>query len=219
MTVKAGQSFNSVITQYGPPWDGMNGTGTTSTGIKLGGVGSNDSPGGYNIAAVDPSVIPYGTTFTIDGLPGTWLAADTGGAFHVGTAKIDAFTTKGHDAAKRWGAPVKRVTILFVGKGRNDPALTRARNDASIFDSKGHYNLPAGVPTASQEALQSGLSLGDPLGVGGFLKSLGYVFTREFWMRAGLIFFGLVGIVGGIVLIGKDFTASQTIGALKGVVK
>jgi 3D (Asp-Asp-Asp) domain-containing protein len=70
-------SHDFYVTTYGPPWSGIQGDGTTSTGIALAGQAR------YEIA-VDPNVIPYGSLVTVwpnaMHWKGAFLAADTGGA-------------------------------------------------------------------------------------------------------------------------------------------
>lgn len=199
--VREGQSFTSTITAYGPPWDSMNGGGTTSTGIKLGGVGTSETKGGYNIAAVDPAAIPYGTTFTIDGMPGTWLAADTGGAFHIGLGKIDTFHTGGHAADNAIGSVKRKVTIITVGRGANDPAIARAKRDKTSA-------VPAeNTGEAQGDALQSGIL--DVVPGGGVIRSVGdflaQITSQAFWLRAGKIILGIIMLMMGAVFIGKQF--------------
>ena len=88
-------------TLYGPPWGGIQGTGTTATGINLHG-----SPHKL-IVAVDPSVIPLGTRMTIPGY-GEGVAADTGGA--VQGAVIDLWFPTAAQAAA-WGRRTVTITL------------------------------------------------------------------------------------------------------------
>lgn len=71
------------VTTYGPPWDSVEGGGTTSTGLSLHGPDNGHGRPRYEIA-VDPSVIPYGSLVTVwpnaVNWHGPFLAADTGGA-------------------------------------------------------------------------------------------------------------------------------------------
>jgi 3D (Asp-Asp-Asp) domain-containing protein len=82
-----GASFSGAndfkVTTYGPPWDSVEGGGTTSTGLDLHGPDNGHGKPRYEIA-VDPSVIPYGSLVTVwpnaVNWHGPFLAADTGGA-------------------------------------------------------------------------------------------------------------------------------------------
>ena len=88
-------------TAYGPPWDSMQGTGVTSTGISLqGGVKKY-------LVAVDPYTNNYGTLLYIWPNPYRWtgpfVAADTGGAFLGQGKKVDFYMWEGGDARYDWG--------------------------------------------------------------------------------------------------------------------
>lgn len=116
-------------TAYGPPWDAMEGTGITSTGIKL-------KAGEQKlVVAVDPGVIPYGTKLKIwpnpFGDPNLiFTAADTGGAFNgSGTANVDFFVASGRKDQNRWGR--KGVKITVVGKGSPKKAYTLGKGTES----------------------------------------------------------------------------------------
>ena len=68
--------------------------------------GSYTRPG---VVAVDPSVIPLGSRLTIDGLPGIYLAADTGGGV------IGSWVDVWHEsclAAREWGRQTRAVEVL-----------------------------------------------------------------------------------------------------------
>ena len=59
--------------------------------------------------AVDPREIPYGTEIEIEGLDGTFIAEDCGGAIK-GKQRVDLlFQT--HEEALRWGVQYKTITI------------------------------------------------------------------------------------------------------------
>jgi len=94
-----------IATAYGPPWDAMNGTGVTATGLNL-----TAGPPAYEIA-VDPAVIalqtfahvqpnPFGTTRA-------FYAGDTGGAI-IGR-HVDIYDWKGRADQNAWG--VRRVNV------------------------------------------------------------------------------------------------------------
>ena len=79
----------------------------TATAYTLRGRTATGAPVGYGIVAVDPSVIPLGTTMTIPGY-GEGVAADTGGA--IQGAHIDVWVPTAA-AAAAWG--VRTVTITL----------------------------------------------------------------------------------------------------------
>ncbi len=81
----------------------------TATGYDLHGTTATGVPVGYGVAAVDPSVIPLGTHFTVPGY-GEVVAADTGGAI-VGPRVDLWFPTAAQ--AEAWG--VRTVTIVVGG--------------------------------------------------------------------------------------------------------
>ncbi len=106
-----GEGGEWVATAYGPPWEGIQGTGVTATGINLQG-----SPHDY-IIAVDPSVIHLGTYWHV--VPNPWgkpkltfLAADTGGA--ILGKHIDIYDWEGRAAQNAWGA--RHVTLTPAAK-------------------------------------------------------------------------------------------------------
>jgi 3D (Asp-Asp-Asp) domain-containing protein len=79
----------------------------TATGYSTGGTTATGLAVGWGVAAVDPGVIPLGTTMTVPGY-GTAVAADTGGA--VVGATIDLwFPTVAQ--ARAWGR--RTVTVVL----------------------------------------------------------------------------------------------------------
>lgn len=100
-----------VATSYGPPWGGIQGTGTTATGVDL-----HSGPHRYGVA-VDPSVIPLGSKLRITPNPfnygGAFEAFDTGGA--IKGNRIDFYDWRGRKAQYGWGT--KTVTVSTVGGG------------------------------------------------------------------------------------------------------
>lgn len=92
-------------TSYGPPWDTMNGTGVTATGVDL-----RPAKKKYGVA-VDPDVIPLGTKLRIWPNPfGTrrlFEAFDTGGA--IKGNRIDFYDWRGRDAQMQWGRRTVQV--------------------------------------------------------------------------------------------------------------
>jgi 3D (Asp-Asp-Asp) domain-containing protein len=108
---RKGREFES--TAYGPPWGGIQGEGTTATGINL-----HDSPHKY-IIAVDPSVIPLHSRMSIwpnpFGYQGTFAAEDTGGAIQGN--RIDFYDWKGRGHQDAWGRRSVRAMRGAVAGG------------------------------------------------------------------------------------------------------
>jgi 3D (Asp-Asp-Asp) domain-containing protein len=101
----AGDQFES--TAYGPPWGGIQGDGTTATGLDL-----TDSPHVY-IVAVDPSVIPLHTHIRASPNPFgddsiVFSAEDTGGA--INGNHIDFYDWRGRASQLAWGKRTVTVT-------------------------------------------------------------------------------------------------------------
>jgi 3D (Asp-Asp-Asp) domain-containing protein len=101
-----GEGGEWVATAYGPPWEGIQGTGVTAAGIDL-----RPAKRMYLIA-VDPSVIRLGTYWHV--VPNPWgnpnltfLAGDTGGA--ILGKRIDIYDWEGRAAQQAWG--VRHVTL------------------------------------------------------------------------------------------------------------
>jgi 3D (Asp-Asp-Asp) domain-containing protein len=94
-----------VATAYGPPWDAMNGSGITATGLNL----TAGQPA-YEIA-VDPRVIPLQSFAHVRPNPfGTshaFYAGDTGGAI-IGR-HVDIYDWRGRGDQDSWG--VRHVTV------------------------------------------------------------------------------------------------------------
>lgn len=109
-----GETFES--TAYGPPWNRLNGSGVTSTGIKLADGPTGSMTGPY-VVAVNPDVIPYHTKLKIWPNPfnyrGEFIAEDTGGAFQNDNEKrLDFYDPISREHQLSWGrrnVQVKRV--------------------------------------------------------------------------------------------------------------
>lgn len=107
----------AVATSYGPPWGGIQGGGTTATGVDL-----HNAPHKL-IVAVDPKVIPLGSRLKIWPNPFgnkdlIFTAADTGGA--IKGSHIDFYDWRGRKAQTGWG--LKSVSYQVVGKGAPEQA-------------------------------------------------------------------------------------------------
>lgn len=94
------------LTAVAPPAGGAELT-VSATGYALSGNTATGLPVGWGIAAVDPSVIPLGTHFTVPGY-GEAVAADTGGAISGDTIDL-WFPTVAQ--AEAWGR--RTVTIVL----------------------------------------------------------------------------------------------------------
>ena len=94
-----------IATAYGPPWDAINGSGITATGLDL-----TAGPPAYEIA-VDPAVIALQSFVHVTPNPfGTkqaFYAGDTGGAI-IGH-HVDIYDWLGRAAQHAWG--VRHVTV------------------------------------------------------------------------------------------------------------
>jgi 3D (Asp-Asp-Asp) domain-containing protein len=100
-----------LATSYGPPWEGIEGSGVTATGINL-----REDPKRY-IIAVDPSVIPLGSPVHVSPNPFgddaiTFEAADTGGA--INGKHIDIYDWRGRAYQDAWGE--RQVTVTPAAK-------------------------------------------------------------------------------------------------------
>jgi 3D (Asp-Asp-Asp) domain-containing protein len=96
----------TAVSAESPAADGRTLT-VTATGYALPGTTATGIPVGWGVAAVDPSVIPLGTHFTVPGY-GEAVAADIGSA--VQGATIDLwFPSVGQ--AQAWGRRTVTVTL------------------------------------------------------------------------------------------------------------
>jgi len=108
-------------TAYGPPWNALQGSGITSTGVTLG------SDIRKYLVAVDPYTNNYGTFPYIWPNPFEWtgpfVAADTGGAFLGQGQKVDFYDWRGRETQYGWGTrPVRLSRSPIARGGRNGPA-------------------------------------------------------------------------------------------------
>jgi 3D (Asp-Asp-Asp) domain-containing protein len=78
-----------------------------ATGYALRGRTATGAPTGWGVVAVDPSVIPLGTSMTIPGY-GSGVAADTGGG--VRGAMIDLWFPSAAQASA-WGRRTVTITL------------------------------------------------------------------------------------------------------------
>jgi 3D (Asp-Asp-Asp) domain-containing protein len=146
--------MQGTATAYGPPWGGIEGGGTTATGIDL------SSAPHKLIVAVDPSVIPLGSKVKVwpnpFGDPNLiFTAADTGGA--IKGTHIDFYDWLGRANQNNWG--VRPVNIQVVGKG--------STTDAAMLGQPGAASSSPTTASSSSGDLAS--QWGGPL-LRGFLE-------------------------------------------------
>ncbi len=153
-----------IATAYGPPWDAMNGSGVTATGLNL----TGGRPA-YEIA-VDPAVIPLQTFEHVTPNPfGTrhaFYAGDTGGAI-IGQ-HVDIYDWQGRAAQDAWG--VRHVTVTPApnpGTGNllgeiTPTAATTQPPDSTASGGVGGCSAPGGplplTPGQTAKILPSGLA-------------------------------------------------------------
>lgn len=156
-----------VATSYGPPWGGIQGTGTTASGVNL-----HANPKVYGVA-VDPSRIPLGSKLRIwpnpFGDPNLiFTAFDTGGA--IKGNRIDFYDWRGRQQQLGFGK--RNVDVRVIGKG--SPTAP-----AKAGDAKGLPGLPGspipGLPLPSPTDLLPGGSLITDALRSGATKALLYV--------------------------------------------
>ncbi|HEV3071840.1 MAG TPA: 3D domain-containing protein [Solirubrobacteraceae bacterium] len=115
-----------LATSYGPPWEGIEGTGVTATRIDL-----RPDKQAY-IIAVDPKVIALGSYVHVSPNPFgndaiTFQAADTGSAI---TGKhIDIYDWRGRNDQTAWGS--RHVTVTPVAKAGAGNILEATPNTAA----------------------------------------------------------------------------------------
>lgn len=120
-------------TAYGPPWDAINGTGVTATGVDL-----RDAPHKY-IIAVDPYVIPLHSHVKISPNPFgdnniVFAAEDTGGA--ITGHHIDIYDWRGRSSQLGWG--VRQVTVTLVQDAATVPS---SAGGGGYFNPLKHANV------------------------------------------------------------------------------
>lgn len=149
-----GKRLKVEATAYGPPWDAMEGTGVTSTGVNL-------KHGQQKlVVAVDPSVIPYGTKLRIPDNPFgdpnlIFTASDTGGAFQGGKHAIDFFVASGRKHQNRWGRRSVDVEIVGHGSPKDVAILGQPRKGGAAVD---HVRSQLGAQVEQPEPVDTGPS-------------------------------------------------------------
>jgi 3D (Asp-Asp-Asp) domain-containing protein len=168
-----GDGGGFLATAYGPPWDAMNGTGITATGLDL-----TAAPAAF-VIAVDPTVIPLRTYEHVTPNPfdttQAFEAADTGDA--ITGHHIDIYDWRGRADQLAWGA--RQVTVTPAATpgtaaalnqitpttpaSTNQPAagcpiatnepLTLAPGDQAAILSDGLATAPSDAPTAVKQAI------------------------------------------------------------------
>jgi len=123
VAVAASATGSFEATAYGPPWDAINGTGVTSTGVDL-----RDAPHKYIVAA-DPSVLAMHTKITVRPNPFNddnivFSVEDTGGA--IKGRHIDIYDWRGRSYQDGWGVRTVDVELASASavSGSQEPAGT-----------------------------------------------------------------------------------------------
>lgn len=229
-TVKGTAAGTFTATAYGPPWNAMEGGGTTSQGLKLTEAPSDKPEDQKLVVAVDPSVIPYGSKMLIQPNPFgdnglIFTAGDTGGAFQGGKRKVDFFIASGRAKQNAWGK--RSVKVYIVGKGSPTDVFSLADNASLGGNVKvGKDGLDLGsallgpisqIPGAVEGVIPAVAgSAGDA--VNEFLDALGYIFTQDFWKRFGLVFFGGVAVIASLLYLLNKTGAVDKIATVAGSV-
>ncbi len=146
-----------IATAYGPPWGGIQGDGTTATGLDL-----TSGPAAYEVA-VDPSVIPLGSYVHVQPNPlnttSAFYAGDTGAA--ITGQHIDIYDWQGRQSQNTWGtrnvtvtpAPTPTNQNLLDGLAPTPPTETSAERHACSQPAGKHARvLPNGEAVAPAEA-------------------------------------------------------------------
>jgi 3D (Asp-Asp-Asp) domain-containing protein len=138
------------VTTYGPPWDSVEGGGTTSTGLPLSGPDNGHGRPRYEIA-VDPSVIPYGSLVTVwpnaVNWHGAFLAADTGGA--INGHHVDVYDWSGDgtkDSFSRTGGKVEPYTGSLTDPGSTGTTGSDTGSTAACCSSASSVTPGTGAP-------------------------------------------------------------------------
>jgi 3D (Asp-Asp-Asp) domain-containing protein len=145
-----GKRIRLMSTAYGPPWNTMNGTGVTKTGIDL-----RKNPKQY-VVAVDPSVIPLGSKLKIPKNPFgnpeiVFTAADIGGA--IKGNRLDFYDWRGRKTQMGWGT--RPIEAYLVGQGKpgraGSPSGGRSAGGATVLPgsrSSGYEQQQGGADLA-----------------------------------------------------------------------
>jgi len=99
------RSFVAKMTAYADGVGGVPKNAKTASG----------TPTRWGVVAVDPKIIAIGSTLTIDGYEGVFVAEDTGGAIKGPT--LDLWLADPTEA-KHYGTQYRRVTVLREGPAR-----------------------------------------------------------------------------------------------------
>lgn len=99
------RSFIARMTAYADGVGGVPKNARTASG----------TPTRWGVVAVDPKMIPIGSTLTIDGYEGVFVAEDTGGG--IKGPALDLWLADPSEA-KRYGTQYRRVTVIREGPAR-----------------------------------------------------------------------------------------------------
>lgn len=146
------QSGKFETTAYGPPWEGIQGSGVTATGVNL-----RRNPHVYGVA-VDPNVIALGSQLYASpnpfGRTGPFRAFDTGSA--IKGNRLDFYDWRGRKRQNAWGRRTVKVSgARLSGSTPRAPADedVTARIPLSLSPSK----VRAGLV---QDAVEQGIAAG-----------------------------------------------------------
>jgi 3D (Asp-Asp-Asp) domain-containing protein len=167
-----------LATAYGPPWEGINGTGVTATGIDL-----RPARHAY-VVAVDPSVIPLGSYVHVspnpygnDGI--TFLAGDTGS--EILGKHVDVYDWRGRTDQENWGRKKVEVTpapssgagaILGATEAESTPAACTVTETGPVpltpgetakILSGGRAAAPTGIPGKAGEIVKAIIAAGNEI--------------------------------------------------------
>ena len=146
-TVGAGATGGGswIATAYGPPWNAINGSGVTATGLNL-----TAGPPAYEIA-VDPAVVPLHTFAHVQPNPfGTtraFYAGDTGGAI-IGR-HVDIYDWKGRADQNVWG--VRHVNVTPAPNPGSGNLLQEITPGPIAIAGTGQVTETAGSTTACDQ--------------------------------------------------------------------
>lgn len=180
-----------VSTAYGPPWEGIQGTGVTATGINL-----KNAPPRF-IVAVDPTVIPLGSILSIQPNPFNapfFYAGDTGGK--IKGNRIDFYDWRGRAKQLAWGTRNVNVKVLHKGSGHGS-----SDDYKHMFQNVVNPNDPVGDPLKGAVNAVTGpvnaVTDASKAAAGAISDVVSYLFGSE----AGAHYLRIGKVIGGLVLI------------------
>ena len=182
------KTFRGIGTSYGPPWGGINGSGTTSgCGDPERVVDLTDGPCNVFVVAVDPSVIPCGSLVRVEPNPHgnpkrLYVAADTGGA--IKGKRVDVYHC---DRKKQLAYGRKKVKVTVYPPG----------TDTGGFEPTPDSGFGGGLLDNLQDAADAVNPLGD------IIKFIARLFEPDFWVRVGKAILGVGALFFGVLILMK----------------